>query len=180
MPEEIKLSPVMAEIIVRRVTQSVIEKIEQSGKASGEWWEHFVKDAEKRVLRTTLVDAEEYMKTLRSDARSDVHNIYLDALADGLPRHIWLIEITLPNLLLANQHKIGEFVIDPSEKFDESSPNGALLAALPAFRMPSVLGLNQGPVSDGGDDFTDHDFTIVPWPETAPRDILHKRHGNNW
>jgi hypothetical protein len=176
MPKGVSVSPIIAETIARKTINHIVEKVIESALSESDWWTYFLERKEKWVLRTTLVESKIYMATLVADAGQDpVRREIAEALSGELQEHVWLVEVTLPNLLLANRTKLGEILIDPTIDLDDRSPSQELLAAVAGFRMPSVLGLKVGKVADGT-----FEYPIFEWPSADHREILANRHPNWW
>ena len=71
--------------------------------------------AQDVVLRTLYLRSDQYVAHLRKSIDWQEHsedvNI-LDKLAGNLPEHLWMIEISLPELFPANYRKLGEILLD--------------------------------------------------------------------
>jgi hypothetical protein len=68
-----------------------------------------------------------------------------EILEDFLPDMLWVIEVSLPHLFPANEHKLGEILLNPFIAFDSKNPvnyNLFLLARLPGrlFVLKSTSG----------------------------------------
>lgn len=91
------------------------------------------------VLRTLAAKKDEYIKHLSTihDWEGNVENPHIpDLLKTLLPEKIWLIEISVPQLFPANEHKLGEVVLNPFVTFNARQPvdyNHFLFARVPDF-----------------------------------------------
>lgn len=144
LPDQVEVSPAQAEDFARQILGRVLNMVDESALGFGRWWDYLMLMHERRVFRTTLIDRDEYLATLASDVaeapRDEDGRPLLERIAAALPERMWMCEITLPNLLLANRAKLGEFLIDarefPADKDD-------LLQCLKAFRLPSMIAWNE-------------------------------------
>ena len=76
---------------------------------------HFI-NLKKIVLRAVFVKKNSYLKYLKNSEdweRNSEENEIVEMLADVLPKCIWVIEISLPQLFPANERKIGEVILNP-------------------------------------------------------------------
>jgi len=84
---------------------------------------------------------------------------------------MWMSEISVPNLFLANRAKLGEILINPHAFPSDDNPE-TILEAMIGFRLPSILGWPD-PAEDGM-------FLVGRWPESAHRPIFAPGHHTNW
>jgi len=67
------------------------------------------------VLRTRYVNRGQYVTHLRESQDWDGHSedgYILDAFSRDLPEHLWMVEISIPELFPANYRKLGEVLLD--------------------------------------------------------------------
>ena len=94
-------------------------------------------DVRRVVLRAVCISKRTYLQHVREDADwgGNHETPNLVAILDRLlPEVLWVVEISLPHLFPANEHKLGEILLNPSVQFDPKAPiNYALflLARLP-------------------------------------------------
>ena len=143
LPEKVEVSPAQAEDFARESIESVLRVVRDSNLGSGRWWDFLLTKRERRVFRTTLVDRDEYLASLEADiTKAGISNSpkrnadTLKRMRTALPEQMWMCEITLPNLLLANRAKLGELLIDAKE-FPNTRDD--LLRCLKGFRLPSMI-----------------------------------------
>ena len=100
------------------------------------------------VLRAVCVPRDVYLQHIRTEPDWDGHvekpNL-VTILEKRLPKTVWVVEVSLPHLFPANEHKLGEIVLNPSVQFHPKAPiNYALflLARLPGqlFVLQSASG----------------------------------------
>jgi len=91
--------------------------------------------SQDHVLRALALSRDEYVQhllTLKGWGNEHEADVVADVLTESLPQHLWVIEISLPDLFAANKRKVGEIVLDaeinPSSQLDFTS---FLLARLP-------------------------------------------------
>jgi hypothetical protein len=91
------------------------------------------------VLRTLVVRKDEYIKHLSTirDWDGNTENPEIPKLFNSLiPDKIWVVEISVPQLFPANEHKLGEVILNPYIPFDSQKPidfNHFLFARVPDF-----------------------------------------------
>jgi hypothetical protein len=76
------------------------------------------------VLRALSVSSERYIEHLRTiqDWDGNRENIELiDLMTPLLPKMLWIVEVSLPHLFPANEHKLGEIVLDATRVPDEEA-----------------------------------------------------------
>jgi len=100
------------------------------------------------VLRAVCVPKETYVRHVRGeidwDGTQESPEI-TEILEDFLPDMLWVIEVSLPHLFPANEHKLGEILLNPFVPFDPKTPVNYdlfLLARLPGrlFVLESTSG----------------------------------------
>ncbi|RYG66734.1 hypothetical protein EON77_17160 [bacterium] len=135
LPEGAQVSPLRAELTarggIRRLLSAMLSW--HRGMELPRWLSLLAETRERRVFRTILVDRETYVGELRArpELGEDGPAIgRLEAVAAILPDRFWMVEVSLPNILLANRSRLGEILVAPSGE----TPR-ILLA-----RMPGVIG----------------------------------------
>ncbi|MFA6816627.1 MAG: hypothetical protein WCS73_10075 [Lentisphaeria bacterium] len=92
---------------------------------------------QKIVFRAVCVEKEKYLSHLKNikDWNGNKESLkFLKELPEFLPEIVWVVEISLPQLFSANKRKIGEIVLNATEKEDENQAvdyNLFVLARLP-------------------------------------------------
>lgn len=95
-------------------------------------------NSQRIVLRALAVSKETYLIHLQelTDWNNNQENSnILDFLPERLPKELWVVEVSVPHLFPANQHKMGEIVLNPLIPFNSSNPNDYdrfILARLPS------------------------------------------------
>ncbi len=100
------------------------------------------------VLRAVCVPKNTYLKHVReeTDWEGALESPELTEILEGfLPDMLWIVEISLPHLFPANEHKLGEILMNPFVTHDPQTPvdyNLFLLARLPGslFVLKSTSG----------------------------------------
>lgn len=94
-------------------------------------------DVRRVVLRAVCVSKDTYLKHVREetdwDGKQESPEI-TEILEDFLPEMLWVVEVSLPHLFPANEHKLGEILLNPFIIFDPNIPVNYdlfLLARLP-------------------------------------------------
>ena len=67
------------------------------------------------VLRTLYLTCDQYVAHLRGSADWQDHHEdtqILDKFSGNLPQHLWMVEISIPELFPANYRKLGEILLD--------------------------------------------------------------------
>lgn len=177
LPDQVEVSPAQAEDFARQVLSRVLTIVQASALGGGKWWDYLMTMHERRVFRTTLIEREEYLASLArkpdevGGQQDDARRAILDRMAASLPERMWMCEITLPNLLLANRAKLGEFIIDarefPSERDD-------LLSCLRAVRLPSMIAWRES--QENGQS----QLVGTEWDVTGHTPIHAPHHHSNW
>lgn len=88
-------------------------------------------------------------------------------LEDELPELMWMCELSVPNLFLANRARLGEVLIDARASVRDSG-----VGAIRMFRLPSLLGV----VAPGRPSA----FQVVSWPVKGPVPMHKALHGETW
>jgi hypothetical protein len=143
LPDQVEVSPVQAEEFARQIMPRLLGMLENRLPGEGEWWDHLLGQRERRVFRTTLIGRDEYLTSLGYHRKrkqcqlSDADRITARKLAGSLPERMWMCEVSVPNLFLANRSKLGELLIDAKEFPDDKN---LLIHSLLGFRLPSLIG----------------------------------------
>jgi hypothetical protein len=169
LPADVMVSPTQAEDFARQILRILIAEIERIDFGRGRWWRHLADLRERRVFRTTLIDRDAYLATL-PDKGSTAHSKAL--VAASLPERMWMSEISVPNLFLANRAKLGEILISP-RTFPADDNALAVLETMVGFRLPSLI---SWPDDEGGI----REFQVARWPERGHRAIYAPGHHPNW
>lgn len=169
LPLNVLVSPSQAENFARQILCNLIKKLKPLNMAEGRWWQHLLDGRERRVFRTTLITRDAYLANL--PANDDDDDLIKDQLATCLPERMWMSEISVPNLFLANRAKLGEILISPGA-FPDDDPD-KILEAMVGFRLPSVIGW-----AEAGDEGIVH--SVTPWHERTYRRIFAPRQHSNW
>jgi hypothetical protein len=103
----------------------------------GPWFEMMTQTTLRYVLRTILIDRENYLEHIRGSKSHDMSVLTQEeiSLLGELPDRFWMVEVSLPQLYAGNRSKLGEVLIDA---LNEPSPND-LATSLLALRLPSIL-----------------------------------------
>ena len=110
-------------------------------------------DNQRVVLRPLSVSKDEYVAHLRAAedwqfAKESPE--VCDGLASSLPDHLWMIELSIPELFPANLRKIGEILLNASsEPIPDNEIGNFILARIPADYI-----LQAGTDDDGTPKFT--------------------------
>lgn len=97
-------------------------------------------DVHRVVLRAVCVSSASYLRHIKEDPdeNGDRENPSLVAILEKhLPKCLWVVEVSLPHLFPANEHKLGEIVLHPSVPFDPKAPINYALFVL--ARLPGQL-----------------------------------------
>ncbi|HEX4738808.1 MAG TPA: hypothetical protein VH331_14735 [Allosphingosinicella sp.] len=169
LPSGASVSPTLAEDAGRQLLEQLIKAVKVQGLGKGRWWDMLTQRRERWLFRATLIDRESWCDGVERQApESRVGQRLARKLLATLPPQVWMCELSLPNLFLANSAKLGEILINPNE-FDVDDP----LAAILAFRLPSLIGWPD-PKRKGT-------FVANAWPERGLT-LIHApyRHQNWW
>ncbi|MCF8055832.1 MAG: hypothetical protein K9K37_04225 [Desulfocapsa sp.] len=107
------------------------------------------------VFRAQALSGDEYihhLQNLRDWLGNSERQEMCDLLATELPEMVWAVEISTPQLFPANERKLGEIVLDATQRLeleDDSSLNNVFILA----RLPGIY-LFGGDVSEGKPQFT--------------------------
>jgi len=133
-------SGVEAEAVAIEYLYSLLPSVVNSG-LKNEWARRLAKRAMEQqvVLRALPVTRDEYVKHLNAvtdwDGRSE-HKYLREALGQALPEHLWMIEVSIPELFPANKRKIGCILLDGgTEMGAEMNFASFLLARFPGMYL---------------------------------------------
>jgi hypothetical protein len=168
LPPNVLVSPSQAEDFARQILHLLMEDLDPIELNKGRWWQHLLDGRERRVFRTTLIDRSDYLATLPD---SDDHFWIKRELLAILPERMWMSEISVPNLFLANRAKLGEILVS-TDAFPSDADPATILEAMIGFRLPSMIGW-----ADPGEDGI---YSVAEWPESAHRPIHAPSHHANW
>ena len=170
LPRGVLVSPTQAEDFARQILGLLIAEVEATGFGVGRWWRHLAELRERRVFRTTLIDRAAYLATLPDGPQTDLRK---GQLAATLPERMWMAEVSVPNVFLANRAKLGEILVSMEILPSDDDPE-AVLETMLGFRLPSLI---SWPETDG--DMTI--FNVNRWPERGHRPIYAPgHHSNRW
>lgn len=167
LDDAVSLSPTQADGVGRQALSQLVGILRKQGLGEGRWWEFLCKSLERRLFRTILIKRQDYLDSLRVRGLDRGHRALVKRLGSELPELMWMCELSLPNLFLANRARLGEVLIDANAPVSDTGAG-----AVRMFRLPSLLGL----VSP------DHRsaFDVEPWPVRGPVPMHSALHGDNW
>lgn len=150
----ISYSGVQAEAIALNILYSILPEIPGS---DNKWLLRLIAwtEMQKIVFRAVAISTDEYISHLSTITDWDNNNEspeLCEFLAKEMPSHLWIIEISTPQLFPANERKVGEIVLDATQPLnvDEGSMvyNVFIFARLPGIYMFG------GDISNGNPQFT--------------------------
>lgn len=98
------------------------------------------------VLRTLYVTRNQYVEHLEAGrdwfGHAEKPEI-LSRFATDLPEHLWMVEISIPELFPANYRKLGEILLDARVPLEPSTPHESLWVVA---RFPGSYLINDNPV----------------------------------
>lgn len=106
-------------------------------------------DVWRVVLRAVCVTRDIYLQHIGQEADWDGKRENPDLitiLEEFLPDTLWVVEVSLPHLFPANEHKLGEILLNPFVPFDPKAPINYELFLL--ARLPSRLFVLESTSSD--------------------------------
>jgi hypothetical protein len=132
-----------AEALSLQFLYSVLNQLNQIAHSSNAWLERLAHyshpNIQRVVLRAIAVDRDTYIHHLKDERDWDGHSEpkggVPDVLRRLLPKHLWIVEISIPQLFPANERKLGEIVLNGGVRLDpiKSSSSPFLLARLPGL-----------------------------------------------
>ena len=164
LPENADVSPLAAETLVRGIYAGLLQAARRStGGSPPRWLTFLAQTTERRIFRTVLSNRPAYVRSLLADpnvATDPAATEIVGRIAGGLPDLFWMVEVSLPNIMLANKHKLGEFLVPTS---------GGRHPVPVAFRVPGRIGTTAG-----------DEVSLLPFPieghtpmHSASREVLH-------
>ena len=169
LPNGVRTTPTVAETVATIAVESWLPLLQELNEGSGEWWERLCDPQVPKVARITLVTRDDYtlhvMKLFGETKRAGGR----DELANGIalaPATIWLCEISIPQLYVGADQKLGEFVV----RIDDDVEGGSLEGVV-AFRLPSLVGWVNG---EGTFDLA---TSVIRKPTPF---LTGRRHANRW
>lgn len=95
------------------------------------------------VLRTLYVTRDQYVKHLQESQDWQGHSEktgILKKYSHALPEHLWMVEVSIPELFPANYRKLGEIILDACVSLDPYPPQEPLWVIA---RLPGLYLINQ-------------------------------------
>lgn len=169
LPAGVHVSPIQAEDFARQILGILIKEVEAESFGRGRWWRHLADCRERRVFRTTLISRTDYLSTLPERPTATEKKALLAA---SLPERMWMAEISVPNVFLANKAKLGEILLSTST-FPTDEDEEAVLETMVGFRLPSLISYRD-PEGDASQ------FIVSRWSEQGYRAIHAPGHHPNW
>ena len=118
LPDAADTSPLIAETLARgefaKVLATVLATMGQWRDEPPRWLAFLGRTRERRIFRTILMTRDDYAQGLRADPAVVSNPLALavvDAVTARLPEAFWMVEVSLPNIMLANKDKLGELLI---------------------------------------------------------------------
>ncbi|RJX20397.1 MAG: hypothetical protein C4575_06570 [Desulforudis sp.] len=145
---------IQAEAIALNILYSLLPSLYQ---AQNKWISRLLQWTQKQqvVFRAQAVTAQEFAAHLESladwEGRKEKHDLP-GALARGMPEIVWAVEISTPQLFPANERKLGEIVLDATQRPDLSQTSDFFNIFLFA-RLPGIYLLG-GDIINGTPSFT--------------------------
>ncbi|WP_221364416.1 hypothetical protein [Sphingomonas jinjuensis] len=167
LDDAVELSPTQADGVGRQAISGLITQLRNRKMGDGDWWEYLCKSLERRLFRTTLIRRQDYTDTLRVGRLDRDQSAMVRRLEDELPELMWMCELSVPNLFLANRARLGEVLIDARASVRD---NG--VGAIRMFRLPSLLGV----VAPGRPSA----FQVASWPVKGPVPMHKALQGETW
>lgn len=133
LPQGFDNSPFAAETFARAEFGSLLAKTASTLSEKPRWMTLLQSTAERRIFRTTLISKEEYLAALQENLTNDDRTqavAVINEIAEKLPDAFWMSEVSLPNILLANEAKLGEILISTTKR-----PRPEIYAV----RLPGVI-----------------------------------------
>lgn len=140
MPNEIRLSPVLAENTASAALHRYLPGLAAYGV--GRWWDLINRTPPNFVLRTLLITRERYLEHLARSVAHDgttIPNDQIEAFAPFLPDEFWMTEYTLTNLYAGNKSKLGEVLTRSDQSYDENDAFASVIGMRIPGRMQFIL-----------------------------------------
>jgi hypothetical protein len=145
-PKGVREEGVTAEVVGARYTHSLLRNA-RLDTVQNEWLRRLMEFGSRNqfVLRTIPLSREAYGRHIAEISdwhRRKEHAEIPEIFKHSLPRHLWLVEISIPELFPINKRKLGEIVLDGSRRISDT-PNfqSFLFARLPGSYW-FVTGMN--------------------------------------
>lgn len=168
LPDGVLLSPQQADGVGREALSELITLLAQQDLGRGDWWTFLCKSFERRICRTVLIDRKTYIDMLRDPRLTSAQHRHLDSAERDLPEYLWMCELSLPNLFLANRAKLGEVLIDATKPLSPDS-----FGSIHGFRLPSLLGWSHPQRGQNA-------FSVSSWPVDAHVPMYETRNSEPW
>jgi len=127
----VKYSALQAEVYALQFLYSVINNVDI---IDPDFWVAILNDAirqKKITLRAISLTKDDYFNSLRKNDNFNDENI-IDAIYNDWPNVLWMVEFSLPQLFPTNEAKLGEIIMNATEKLTPNQEyNNFLLARLP-------------------------------------------------
>lgn len=136
LDDAVDISLQQADGVGREAFRDLIDALKGEELGEGDWWDFLCKSFERRLFRTTLIRRQEYIDSLRGKRLDKRQRDLIARLEDQLPELMWMCELSLPNLFLANRARLGEVLIDAKAPLGPRAVD-----AVRMFRLPSLIGV---------------------------------------
>lgn len=135
MPTQPTIPPHLAEAVGAYILSNNLSS--WAPFAQGRWFEYITRSTWTYVLRTILIDKQDYLTHLSEvtahDGTSVISKDHVDF--EGLPEQFWMVEFSLPSLFLGNRSKLGEVLIQSAEPIGDNVLDLVIGARLPGFAI---------------------------------------------
>lgn len=138
-PAAIQSAPLEVDGATTSWLNAAVPALKNNGR--GDWWGYMNEAQWPRVLRTFLIERDVYVAHLRASRGHDGSQLQqgeIDWLLQGLPGRFWISEFSTPSLYTGNKSKLGEVLVDSSQRIDPAT----LFASVLAMRAPSLMTRN--------------------------------------
>jgi hypothetical protein len=131
------------------VLGSLLGQIDTSGNPWLERLAYFAHpDIQRIVLRAIAVDQDEYIKHLSTEQDWNQHSedqVAIKVLRKLLPKNLWVVEVSIPQLFPANERKLGDIVLDAGVQLN---PDQQFSSHFFFIRLPSLYIFYRGQGQD--------------------------------
>lgn len=140
-----------AEVLSLQFLYSVLRQIDTG---TNEWLQrlaHYAgRDVQRIVLRAIAVDRQLYVGHLSGERDWERHregHRIVGVLQHFLPEHLWVVEVSVPELFPANERKLGDIVLDGGIKIssDKKDRSNFVMARLPSVYLFDLSEPNKKP-----------------------------------
>lgn len=130
-----------AEVLSLQFLYSVLGRIDPS---QNEWLKRMVfyasRDIQRIVLRAVPTNREKYAAHLANETdweNNHENQAIINVLRKSLPKHLWIVEVSIPELFPANQRKLGDIVLNGGIKLspDKKDRSNFVLVRLPSLYL---------------------------------------------